>query len=336
VPQVSRWCYRADTYQLIRAGLAGGKGVPESVAGHPCVFATFTAPSFGPVHARIISPDGQVQRCRPRRKHAICPHGRSLSCPHRHRQADACLGQPLCPDCYDSLGLRQGEALGLRWQHVDLDAATLTVRWQLQRLAWRHGCSDPHACGKSRHRPSCPPDCTGHARSCPQRTGGGLRLTELKSDKSIRTIALSPQLVADLRAHRAAQLEERVIAGPAWQDGDYVWCQPNGRPIGAQADWDEWKALLKAAGIRDARVHDARHTAATLLLAQGVDQRVVMEILGHSQLSMTARYAHVLPEVMTAAADRIGQALWGSPDSPGTDSPGTPIATRRPDNSAKR
>ena len=235
-----------------------------------------------------------------------------------------------------ALGLRQGEALGLRWQHVDLDAAALTVRWQLQRLAWRHGCPDPHACGKGHHRPSCSAHCTGHARSCPQRTGGGLRLTELKSDKSVRTIALSPHLTAALRAHRAAQLEERMIAGPAWQDGDFVWCQPNGRPIGAHADWDEWKALLKTAGIRDARVHDARHTAATLLLAQGVDQRVVMEILGHSQISMTAKYAHVLPEVMTDAAGRIGQALWGSPDSAGTDSAGTPIATRRPDGPAKR
>jgi integrase len=234
-----------------------------------------------------------------------------------------------------ALGLRQGEALGLRWQYVDLDAATLTVRWQLQRLAWRHGCFDPHTCGKSRHRPNCPPDCTGHARSCPQRTSGGLRLTELKSGKSIRTTALSPQLVATLRAHRAAQLEERMIAGPVWQDGDFVWCQPNGRPIGAHADWDEWKALLKAGGIRDARVHDARHTAATLLLAQGVDQRVVMEILGHSQISMTAKYAHVLPEVMTDAADRIGQALWGSPDSPGTPI-ATRTATRRPDGSAKQ
>lgn len=72
-----------------------------------------------------------------------------------------------------------------------------------------------------------------------------------------------------------------------------------------------WKALLKAAKVRDARLLDARHTAATLLLAQGVDQRVVMEILGHSQISMTTRYTHVLTEVMTDAADRIGQALWG-------------------------
>ena len=68
--------YRADTYQLIRAGLAGGKGMPESVAIHPCVFATFTAPSFGPVHTRVELPGGKVARCRPRRKASYCPHGR--------------------------------------------------------------------------------------------------------------------------------------------------------------------------------------------------------------------------------------------------------------------
>jgi site-specific recombinase XerD len=102
-----------------------------------------------------------------------------------------------------------------------------------------------------------------------------------------------------------------MAAGSRWHDGDFVWCQANGRPIGAHADWEDWRALLKAAKVRDARIHD-RHTAATLLLAQGVDQRVVMEILGHSQISMITRYTHVLPEVMTDAADRIGQALWGS------------------------
>jgi integrase len=191
-----------------------------------------------------------------------------------------------------ALGLQQGEALGLRWQHVDLDAGTLTIRWQLQRLAWRHGCADPHACGKDCHDDDCPSGCTGHGRICPKRTGGGLQLTELKSDKSRRTIALPPQLVAALRAHRAAQLHERMTAGPAWHDADFVWCQRNGRPIGNHADWAEWKALLNSAGIRQVRVHDARHTAATLLLAQGVDQRVVMEILGHSQISMTSRYAN--------------------------------------------
>jgi site-specific recombinase XerD len=86
-----------------------------------------------------------------------------------------------------------------------------------------------------------------------------------------------------------------MTAGPGWHEGDFVWCQPNGRPIGNHADWDEWHTLLKTAGIRRVRVHDARHTAATLLLAQGVDQRVVMEILGHSQISMTSRYPRSSP-----------------------------------------
>ena len=92
--------YRADTYQLIRAGLAGGKGVPESVAIHPCVFATFTAPSFGPVHSRVVTSGDKVARCRPRRKASYCPHGRRISCGQRHSEDDACLGRPLCPDCY--------------------------------------------------------------------------------------------------------------------------------------------------------------------------------------------------------------------------------------------
>src|SRR6476469_5925495 len=81
--------YRADTYQLIRAGLAGGKGIPTSLASHPCVFATFTAPSFGPVHTRVLTSSGRAARCRPRRKASYCPHGRRISCGQRHREDDA-------------------------------------------------------------------------------------------------------------------------------------------------------------------------------------------------------------------------------------------------------
>jgi hypothetical protein len=95
--------YSADTYQLIRAGLSGGKGVPESVAAHPCVFTTLTAPSFGPVHLSREK-DGRLLRCRPRRRIEICPHGRRMSCPDRHTRDDERLGQPLCPDCYDYTG----------------------------------------------------------------------------------------------------------------------------------------------------------------------------------------------------------------------------------------
>jgi hypothetical protein len=95
--------YKRDTRQLVRAGLIGGKGVPESVAEHPCVFATFTAPSFGPVHARR-EVGGKVLPCRPRRdanKRVCRDHGRDISCPARHAEDDPRLGRPMCADCYD-------------------------------------------------------------------------------------------------------------------------------------------------------------------------------------------------------------------------------------------
>lgn len=95
--------YRADTYQLIRAGLTGGKGIPESVATHPCVFTTLTAPSFSPVHVRREK-NGRVLRCRPRRRSRTCPHGRRVSCGEKHPENDTRLGEPLCPDCYDYIG----------------------------------------------------------------------------------------------------------------------------------------------------------------------------------------------------------------------------------------
>ena len=95
--------YSADTYQLIRAGLTGGKGIPDIVATHPCVFTTLTAPSFGPVHL-CREKDGRLLRCRPRRRAQTCPHGRRMSCPDRHARDDTRLGEPLCPDCYDYTG----------------------------------------------------------------------------------------------------------------------------------------------------------------------------------------------------------------------------------------
>jgi len=94
--------YKRDARQLVRAGLVGGKGVPETVASHPRVFATFTAPSFGPVHARRMR-GKTVLPCRPRRdaKGRRCPHGRDISCPVRHAEHDPRLGRALCSDCYD-------------------------------------------------------------------------------------------------------------------------------------------------------------------------------------------------------------------------------------------
>jgi hypothetical protein len=100
-PHCSR-VYKRDARQLVLAGLVGGKGVPYTVAEHPCVFATFTAPSFGPVHARRER-NGKVLPCRPRRdaNKRVCPHGRDISCSARHSPDDPRLGRPMCLDCYD-------------------------------------------------------------------------------------------------------------------------------------------------------------------------------------------------------------------------------------------
>jgi integrase len=246
-----------------------------------------------------------------------------------------------------ALGLRQCEALGLRWRYVDLDAGTVEVGWQLKRARYRHGCDDPAACASGRHRRPCPPECekhrhhdgcavdcrkrghrcpevkqpcpdgcAGHARECPQREGGGWHFTRRKGVKPGKgmaklVLALPTPLAEDLRAHRKAQLAERLAAGGAWQDWDLVFCQANGMPIPPEDDWDDWRAVLKAAGVREARVHDARHTAGTLLLEQGTDIRVVQQILGHSQLRMTERYTHVTRTLTHDAAERMGDALWG-------------------------
>ncbi|MPY97952.1 MAG: hypothetical protein GEU97_08120 [Actinophytocola sp.] len=93
--------YRQDTYHLVKAGLLGGKGVPDTVTEHPCFFVTLTAPTFGPVHSRNVGSNGRVKPCRVRRRLEACEHQRVLSCWHRHDADDTRLGEPLCRDCYD-------------------------------------------------------------------------------------------------------------------------------------------------------------------------------------------------------------------------------------------
>jgi site-specific recombinase XerD len=102
-----------------------------------------------------------------------------------------------------------------------------------------------------------------------------------------------------------------MAAADVWRDGGYVLAEADGKPMDSRADWGTCKHLLQSAGVRDARLHDARHTAATLLLQQGVAPRVAMQLLGHSQIAMTMHYTHVVPELARDAADRMGQALWG-------------------------
>jgi hypothetical protein len=122
--------YRADTYQLIRAGLTGGKGVPATVAAHPCLFVTLTAPTFGAVHTRREK-DGRALPCRPRRDGGTCSHGRPLGCGERHHADDPRVGTPVCADCYDYTGSVLFNALAPElWRRF-----TITLRRTLARLA---------------------------------------------------------------------------------------------------------------------------------------------------------------------------------------------------------
>jgi integrase len=175
-----------------------------------------------------------------------------------------------------AVGLRQSETLGLRWSDIDLDAGKLSVKRGLHRVS-----------------------------------GQGLVYEDPKSERSRRTIALPTPLIEDLRVHRVQQDRERHGAADLWEDHQLVFAQPNGRPIDRKSDWQAWKAVLKTADVRDVRLHDGRHTAATLLLSAGIHPRVVMELLGHSQMRTTTdTYSHVMPALAQEAADRMGNTLW--------------------------
>jgi hypothetical protein len=121
--------YRADAYQLLAAGLKGGKGIPETVASHPRLFVTFTAPSFGRVHTRKAR-GRLVLPCHPYRQGARCPHGRRAGCWHRHQEDDPRLGEPLCPACYDAEAQVLWNALAPElWRRT-----TITLQRALARL----------------------------------------------------------------------------------------------------------------------------------------------------------------------------------------------------------
>jgi integrase len=173
-----------------------------------------------------------------------------------------------------ALGLRQGEALGLQWDDVDLGAGSLSVRHQLQRI------------------------------------DGRLILVEPKTERSRRTIAIPSSVIDRLREHEARQLAEKLWSGSKWTDSAFVFTNRNGGPLEARRVIDEFHKALNAAGMPRIRFHDLRHSCATLLLVQGVSPRVVMDILGHSEIAMTMdTYSHVVPELQRDAANRMDSLL---------------------------
>lgn len=175
-----------------------------------------------------------------------------------------------------ALGLRQGEALGLRWEDVDLDEGTIRVRQTLYRLPVK-----------------------------------GIVFGTPKTERSRRAITLPAGLLAELKAHRKAQNEQRLHAGDQWQDHGLVFTLDDGRPIDPSVDRRRWLALLTKAGVAPIKLHAARHTAATIMLLRGVDPRIVMDVMGWSQISTAANYQHAVKEAQRQAADAMDAAIWG-------------------------
>jgi integrase len=177
-----------------------------------------------------------------------------------------------------SLGLRQGEALGLRWEDVDLDNGSLRVAVALQRI-----------------------------------NGQPARLVEPKTKQSRRTLPIPAPLVGQLRAHRVRQLEERLQSAERWEgeQWDLVFANRRGKPLDPTHVVKSFKAHLSRATLPSIRFHDLRHTAASLLVAQGIHPREVMEILGHSTITLTMNtYAHVMPLAKRAALDALSGTLF--------------------------
>ena len=174
-------------------------------------------------------------------------------------------------------GLRQAELLGLRWKDLDLDEAMLSVRFTLHRL------------------------------------DGTYQLAEPKTRQSRRTIAIPEIAVAALRNHRIRQAEERLGVGQGWNDLDLVFTTAKGQPLSGFVVYARFKHIIKAAGLPPQRFHDLRHCTATLLLVQGTHPRVVMELLGHSAISVTMNcYSHVLAELKREPANQM-DALLATP-----------------------
>lgn len=205
-------------------------------------------------------------------------------------------------------GMRQGECLGLTWDHLDLERGLLDISWQLQPLPYAHGCLDEDGeitCGKQR------------AGSCSKRyfiVPVGFEhehihlrwnLTRPKTASGQRVIPLLPWMVAALIEWR-----DREDA----PDTRLVWSNSDGTPIDPKDDVLAWEALQEKAGVRhpDGRyyhLHECRHATATILMTLGVDTQVIIAIMGHASILSTRRYQHADLEMMRHALEGVADRL---------------------------
>ncbi|WP_406421056.1 tyrosine-type recombinase/integrase [Streptomyces sp. NBC_00842] len=202
-----------------------------------------------------------------------------------------------------ALGLRQGEVLGMQWTDVDFELGVIRVRRGRLRPRYQHGCGD--RCGR---KPGF----------CPQKVNTRRETKNVKSRAGQRPIGAPDELMELLRQHKEDQARERALARELWTEKGYVFTSPIGEPLNPNTDFHKWKDLLKAAEVRDGRLHDARHTAATVLLILGVSDAVVDAIMGWEpgkSARMCRRYQHLTSRVLKDTADKIGGLLWGNDPS---------------------
>ncbi|MEJ7801903.1 MAG: site-specific integrase [Candidatus Limnocylindria bacterium] len=171
-------------------------------------------------------------------------------------------------------GVRRGELLGLRWVDAELERATVRIVRAYVRGA------------------------------------AGLHYGEPKTASGRRMIALDPGTVGVLRSHRARQAQERLAWGADYQGGDLLFARENGAPLDPDSVTGFFERIVRGLGLPRIRLHNLRHTHATLALSAGIHPRVVMERLGHSSIAMTLDlYSDSIPAMQAAAADRIAALI---------------------------
>jgi integrase len=171
-------------------------------------------------------------------------------------------------------GMRRGEAVGLRWQDLDLDSGRLTIRQSVVTVGYRTEISTP------------------------------------KSEKSRRVIDLDSETVSVLRSHRAAQAATKLALGPDWTDSDRVFVHEDGRPLHPEVVSKRFSKLVEKADLPRITLHGLRHTHVAILAHTDVPVKVISERLGHATVAFTLdRYAHVLPGAQSEAAARFAAAV---------------------------